>query len=127
MDPVSVLVAALLAGCSAGISDAASTAVRDAYAGLRDAVRRRLTARAGPHAPDAVDVVLADPIVECDLLKRMLSAAGIRPDDQVVAYAERLLQLTDPDGSASGKYVLDLRAAKGVQVGDQNSQTNYFS
>ena len=35
MDPVSLIVAALVAGVSAGVGDTATTAVKDAYQGLR--------------------------------------------------------------------------------------------
>jgi hypothetical protein len=38
-----------------------------------------------------------------------------------------LLALLDPTGTRAGKYMVDLRGAQGVQVGDHNTQTNTFS
>jgi hypothetical protein len=37
------------------------------------------------------------------------------------------MQQVDPDGSGSGKYLVDLRGASGVQVGDRNVQKNYWN
>jgi len=49
MTGVELIVAALAAGAAAGLTEATSGAIRDAYVGLRDAVRRRLAgSSAGP-------------------------------------------------------------------------------
>jgi hypothetical protein len=47
MDPVALIVTALASGAALGVSDAASTAVTDAYGELKALVRRRLAARSG--------------------------------------------------------------------------------
>lgn len=124
MEPISLVIAALLAGFTAGISSSVSTAVTDAYAGLRNVLRQRLE-RAPGHGPVNVDAVLANPVTGRDQLERMLAAANISPDEQVIEYALRVLRLVDPDGAAAGPN-LDLRGAKGVQIGDKNHMTNYF-
>jgi|ERR1700683_3206844 hypothetical protein len=122
MDPVSVLVAALLAGSAAGISGTASEAVHDAYAGLRDTIRRRLANR-GIDGVDGVDAALADPPAHRGELEGLLGAARVTPDDEMVALAWAVLRLADP----GGKYLVDVRGAQGVQIGDHNQQTNHFS
>jgi len=53
MDPITLIVTALAAGATLGISDMASSAIKDAYAGLKALVRKRLGGR-----PEA-DLVLA--------------------------------------------------------------------
>jgi len=118
VDPVTVIVAALGAGVSAGLTDTAGVAVRDAYEGLRDAVRRRL----GGGADGAIEAYAGDPGGQSERLTRLLSAAGAGQDAQIVAAARRLLELADP----AGKYDVDLREAKGVVVGDGNVQVNHF-
>lgn len=45
MDPISLIVGALASGAASGLTDSATAAVKDAYAGLRDLVRRRLAGR----------------------------------------------------------------------------------
>jgi hypothetical protein len=47
-------------------------------------------------------------------------------DREVEAAAKKLMAMVDPDGAAAGKYTVDLRGAQGVQVGEQNTQTNTF-
>jgi hypothetical protein len=45
VDPVSLIVAALAAGAVAGAQTTATDAVKDAYTGLKELVRRRLSGR----------------------------------------------------------------------------------
>ena len=123
---MSLVVAALLAGAGAGVSGAASAAVTDAYAGLRDLVRRRLGSRQ-PGAELVVDREHADSEAWEAELVPALTDAQIGRDRQVIAAAQHLLALVDPPGATAGKYAVDLREAKGVQVGDHNVQYNQFS
>ena len=53
MDPITLIVTALAAGAAVGITDTASSAIEDAYAGLKALVSKRLGRR-----PDA-ELVLA--------------------------------------------------------------------
>jgi hypothetical protein len=121
---VEVIVAALAAGAGAGTSDVAKAAVTDAYTGLRGALRRRLTGR--PQAEQALDAEETDPNVWQAHLGADLAEVGADHDEQVLAAARRLLDLVDPSGSTGGKYQIDVREAKGVQVGDHNTQHNTF-
>jgi hypothetical protein len=126
VEPVSLVVAALVAGATAGVSGAASTAVGDTYAGLKRLVAARLR-RWRPGSEQVLDRAAATPkALEAELVP-MLTAAGVAGDHAVLTAASQVLGLTDPEGAASGKYVVDLRAAKGVQVGDYNVQHNTFS
>ena len=61
------------------------------------------------------------------MLGEALTDSGATTDEQVIAAAQRLLELMNPAESAAGKYRVDLREAKGVQVGDHNTQHNTFS
>ena len=45
MDPITLIVTALAAGAALGITDTASSAIKDAYAGLKALVRKRLGSR----------------------------------------------------------------------------------
>jgi hypothetical protein len=121
LDPVTVIVAALVAGAATGATDTATTAVHDAYTALRDALRRRL-----PGRKTQLDPLLADPDANRQQLTRILEASGSAQDETLIAAAQHLLSLIDPGGVKAGKYVVDLRDAKGVQVGDNNIQINKF-
>lgn len=125
MDPISLIVAALAAGAVAGVSDTASTAVKDAYTGLRELVRCRLAGRA------AAEVALAEhenaPEVWRAPLVAELDGVAAGTDEAMVAAAQRVMAIVDEAGTRSGKYVVDLRGAQGVQVGDGNFQVNSFT
>ena len=124
MDPITLIVTALAAGAALGVKDAASSAVKDAYAGLKALAKRRLAGR-----PDA-EVVLARheqaPQTWQAPLLAELGEAGADRDRDLVAAAQALMNLLDQAGSRSGKYLVSVRDSQGVQVGDHNTQTNTF-
>jgi len=125
MDPITLIVAALAAGASLGITDTASSAIKDAYAALKVLVRKRLGGR-----PEA-ELVLAKheqaPQTWRAPLMAELDEAGAGRDADLVAAAEALMHLVDEAGARAGKYTVDVRGAQGVQIGDRNTQRNMFS
>lgn len=117
MDPVTLILTALAVGAGAGLKDTASSAVRDAYNGLKGLVRRKLAGREGG------ELVLArheqDPQVWDKPLAQELTAAGAGDDPDLVSAAQALMQLVDAAGSAAGKYRVsasDHSAAAGRDV-----------
>jgi len=124
MDPITLIVTALAAGAALGVKDAASSAVKDAYAGLKALAKRRLAGR-----PDA-EVVLARhehaPQTWQAPLLAELGEAGADRDRDLVAAAQALMNLVDAAGARAGKYTVDVRGAQGVQIGDHNRQDNVF-
>ena len=124
MDPITLIVTALAAGAALGVTDSASSAVKDAYAGLKALVRKRLVGH-----PDA-EVVLAGhekaPATWQAPLNAELAEAGADRDLDLVSAAQALMNLVDRAGARAGKYTVDVRGAQGVQIGDHNSQDNVF-
>jgi hypothetical protein len=121
VDPVTLVLTALAAGASAGLTGTATQGVSDAYTGLKGLLRRRLADR----DPEVLDAEETEPDAWRVRLGGQLAATDV--DDEVRAAAERLLAATDLAGSHTGKYTVDVREAKGVQVGDNNTQTNTFN
>lgn len=122
MDPVSLIITALVAGAAAGIGDSATDAVKEAYSVLK---RKLKGAFAGDAAAEvALDQHAEDPETWKAPLEKALKSHGAGEDEAVLEAARRLVELQDPEGAASGIY--DLRGAKGVSIGDHNIQTNYF-
>lgn len=125
VDPVSVIVTALAAGAAQGVSETASAAVKDAYAHLKDKVRGWFT-----ESPSH-ELVLAEheknPQTWQAPLQTALTETGAASDRGVIEAAQELMALLDAAGTQSGKYLVDLRTAQGVQVGDHNTQTNTFT
>lgn len=128
MDPVSLIVAALVAGVAAGTKDVAGAAVKDAYHALKDLVRRRLEAAKDPAATAVAPTALLAaheqrPETWRAPMEEALRAGGAADDADLVAAAQGLLRLADPEGAQRGKYTVDLRGAQGVQVGDGGTMT----
>jgi hypothetical protein len=125
MDPITLIVTALAAGAALGMRDTASSAVKDAYTGLKALTRKRLAAR-----PDG-ELVLARheqvPETWRASLMAELDQAGAGNDSGLVAAAEALMSLVDEAGARDGKYSADVRGAQGVQIGNHNTQHNVFS
>lgn len=124
MEPVSLIVAALAAGALAGSENIATKAVIDAYSGLRTLVRRRFSGR--PSGVVAMQQHELKPMQWGPALEAELVEARVDMDTEVVGAAERLMALLDPTGTRHGKYSVDMRGAKGVQLGDNNYQVNKF-
>lgn len=125
MDPISLIMGALAAGAASGLRESATGAVKDAYASLRNLVRRRIAGRRV--AQTALEEHEKAPHEWQAPLSAELVAVGTHTDAQIIAAAQRVMALVDEAGSASGKYRVDLSGAQGVQVGDHNIQTNTFA
>jgi hypothetical protein len=118
-----IIIAALIAGATAAAKDTAGQAVKDAYKGLKDLMKEKFKGDlfgqamvdAKPEDIKKAEVLLKDKIIE----------AGIDKDDKIIEKAQQIMKEEDPEGASTGKY--DLRGAKGVQLGNQNTQTNTFS
>jgi hypothetical protein len=124
MDPITLIVTALVAGAAQGITDDASAMVKDAFVRLKALVKKRLGG-----GPDA-EVVLAKheraPEIWQAPLMAELAEAGADRDRNLIAAAKALLDLIGEAGGGP-KYSVDVRGAQGVQVGDHNRQDNVFS
>jgi hypothetical protein len=125
MDPITLIVTALAAGAALGVKDAASSAVKDAYAGLKALITKRFGGRPG------AELVLAKheraPETWQAPLMAELGEVGADSDPDLVAAAQALMNLVDEAGARAGKYMVDVRGAQGVQVGEHNRQNNVFN
>lgn len=123
MDPITIIVGALIAGAAAGGSEAASAAVRDAYTALRNRIQR---AGADSETSIAIETNERDPGSNVAEIEAVIARHRLVEDLQVRAVAEALLEQLPADRVADAKNHIDLRHAKGVQVGDRNTQQNRF-
>jgi hypothetical protein len=124
MDPISLILAALVAGAGKGVGEAAATAVKDAYGGLRAGLRRVFAGK--PAAEYAVERYTSDPRGWKANLEVELRQAGADHDRALLEAAQLLMAHADPAGANAGKYSVNLAGAQGVQVGDHNTQSNDF-
>jgi hypothetical protein len=125
MDPITQIVTALVAGAASGTADAASSAVKEAYARLKALVAKRLGGR--PNAELVLTRHEEAPEVWRAPLIAELADAGADRDLDLVRAARALMTLVDEAGARAGKYTVDVQGAQGVQVGDRTRQENVFN
>ncbi|MGK5738903.1 hypothetical protein [Micromonospora sp. URMC 103] len=120
MSNVELIVAALGAGATAGLTDTASLAVKDAYAGLKRLLRPWMRGE----ARQALEANETEPEVWDARIGQELTSSGAAEEEEILAAARRLLALANT--KTGGKYQVNASQANGVQVGDSNTQTNNF-
>lgn len=108
MDPVTFIVMALAGGASAGLTDAVSQGIKDAYVGLKSLVLHRVKDQ--PAGEVAVIEHEKDPDTWSTPLAKTLTNAGADQDPELVTAAERLMALLDPAGAQAGKYTVNIAA-----------------
>jgi hypothetical protein len=120
MDPITVtIVSAIAAGATAGASEVATSAIKDAYTGLK-----RLIVDGYRNVAPFVDAVEADPASkpEQTVLAKQLDQAGAAKDDELKAAAQVLLDAVDELRAKPGATVLFdfgvLHRARNVELED---------
>jgi hypothetical protein len=115
MDPVSFVVAAVVAGAATGLKDQAAQAVKDAY----NALKRLLT---DTHHVDVAAVERKpDSVAKQASLKEDLGDSGAAGDPEVVEAANRLVQEVrthDPAGARAVGVDLDDVSAEYIHIRD---------
>ena len=126
MDPVSIIVAALVAGAATGATKVAGEAIGDAYQGFKGLLKKLFRRNGDPDADRTVDELSKDPKDNEDALRAKLEEHKAGDDSELVEAARELLAKADPAGYQSGKYNVTVTGGQGVQVGSGNTQTNNF-
>ena len=112
------------AGAIAATKDVAGTAFKDAYEGLKALIKKKFAEQGKDDPSTIIEKFEKKPEVTKPLLEDELKEAGLEKDEEILKAAEAVMVKKDPEGASTGKY--DFRGAKGVQVGDYNTQTNNF-
>jgi len=102
MDPLSLIVTALLAGASAGMAEVTTEGVKDAYQALVSRLRRSFAGRA--QAETALVEYEKNPEVWETPLRHELARVGADKDEELVAAAQDLLARIDPEQAQAGRF-----------------------
>jgi hypothetical protein len=126
MDPVSLIIAAVLTGAAAGASKTADQSVSDAYGYLKGLIRRRLKDAQEPET--ALASIEIEPEAWKEPLKAAIVRAGASDDEEIVETARRLLSLANPGQQADGKYSVQIAGnVQGLVQGDHAHVDMNFS
>jgi hypothetical protein len=114
MEPISLILAALLAGAA----KAAGDAVPDAYKGLKTLIKRKFDSQGKSDLATILDKYEEKPEKTKPLLEDELIEVGADKDEEIIKAAQELLKQIKPEESASGKYKINVAGdIKGI-VGD---------
>ena len=131
MEPITLILAALAAGATAGVLEGLKGEVKEkakaGYRKLHDLVSARFRAAGTANGEAVLAEYEADPESFEKGLGRKLAEADAGQDETLLAAAKALLELVDQQGARSGKYNVTVTDSKGVQVGDYGTQTNTFT
>jgi len=119
MEPISLIIAALVAATA----EVAVEAAPDAYNALKTLIKRKFAGE--PKAEMVWEEYETAPQIYEAPLKQKLIEAGVDQDEDIIKAAEELLKQLKPEEFAAGKYNTEFQAeVKVAQIGDGNTQTN---
>jgi hypothetical protein len=127
MDPISLVVAALVAGLTAGVTDTAKTAVLDMYQALKARLMPKV--ESNEDAQSALVALEKKPDSEGRqlALKEELTSLQIEKDTELIHLAQAFLEQMDQKGAQAGKYVITIQNAQGTVIGDKNTVRQNFT
>ena len=125
MDPISLILTALLTGATAALSETAGQVIKESYQRLKTLLHQRLAGQ--PVAQVALDGYEKKPEVWKAPLAEQLQAAGVSQDRCVIEAAQALLQALHPQEAAQGKYAVQISGqVQGFAQGDAQSVQMHF-
>lgn len=126
MDPVTLVVSALLGGLTAGLTDTAKAATKDIYDALKSHLMKK--AEKNEDAQDAIAKIEKQPDSKArqELLKEELGKLSLDNDEELLKLAQSLLDALKESGDKSGKYNVDVQSSQGIVVGDNANVTQNF-
>lgn len=134
MDPISLIVGALVAGASSALKDTTNQMVKDAYQALKCLVIQHWKSKMKDDVKteDKVGMLFEelerDPESFKKPLERKLNEIMPHPDTTLINQAQKLEKLLKEAGYFPGKYAVATGSNnQGVQIGDDNTQTNTFN
>lgn len=111
MEPVSLILQALVTG----VAKAASDAAPDVYKALKELIKRKFAGE--PKAEVVLEEHEKDPEAYKVPLTKKLVEAGADKDEEIIKKAQELLKLANPQEAAQGRYNIKAEQIKGI-VGD---------
>lgn len=125
MDPATLIVAALTAGITEAAKGTVSDAVKASYQNLKKLVQDKFGGR--QEAQVALRQLEKKPDTWKEAVKGELVEARLDQDKEVIALAQELLSLVDPQNTAIGKYNVQIAGdVKGFVQGDNANVTMNF-
>lgn len=135
MEPISIIVGALVAGASTALKETANQSVKDAYQGLKSLViqhwKSRIETSDQTKENEAKEFLVNlenDPAGFQNSLKSKLNEIMPQPEVVLIDQAKQLEQLLNKLGYDTEQYNVSIgNDNKGIQIGNDNTQNNTFN
>ncbi len=125
MDDLNLILTALATGAATGLQQTAGTAIKEAYNGLKALIQHKFANQ--PKAQAALVDYEDDPDTYEKPLRKALSANHLEEDDEILAAAQRLITLVQPQQAGMGKYTIqNTGSVQGQVIGDHANVTQHF-
>jgi hypothetical protein len=126
MDQVSLILTALASGATAGLKDSTSIALKDSYNGLKTLIQHKFTGKS--KSETALSLYVDDPLTNEKPLREALEEVQVEQDQEIIEAAQRLLALTQPQQTSTGKYNIQITGnVQGYAQGDYQRVDMHFN
>jgi hypothetical protein len=126
MDPVSLIVTAVVAGLAAGAGEVAKAGIKDAYDLFMARLRSKVTGHEDAQAALSGVEKKPDSAGRQATLKEELEAIGAADDKDLVSLAQDVLRKLDEPGAQAGKYNITISGGQGFVIGDYAKVEQHF-
>ncbi|MEA5509546.1 hypothetical protein VB715_07200 [Crocosphaera sp. UHCC 0190] len=119
MDPVSIILSALVAGGAKTAGDVA----QDAYNGLKALIKRKFESQGKSDSATILDKYEQKPEKTKALLEDELTEVGADQDEEIIKAAQKLLEQLKPQEAAEGKFNVKISGGTVQGLTQQNTGT----
>jgi uncharacterized protein YmfQ (DUF2313 family) len=126
MEPISLIVAAIVAGLTAAATDVTKTTVKDTYDLFRSRLKKKVEGK--EDAQEALAAVEKRPDSEARqaVLKEELAGLDVTNDEELLRLAQAVMEKVDEPGSQAGKYNIRISGGQGFVIGDHAKVEQHF-
>jgi len=119
MDPISLILSALIAGAA----KASGGVAQDAYDGLKALIKRKFESQDKSDSSSLLDKYEQKPEKTRPLLEDELTEAGLDKDEEVIKLAQKLMEQVNPQEAAEGKFNIQISGGTVQGLTQQNTGT----
>ncbi|MEH2061248.1 MAG: hypothetical protein V7K50_03095 [Nostoc sp.] len=119
MDPISLILAALVAGAKT----AGGAVAQDAYNGLKALIKHKFESQGKSDSATILDKYEQKPEKTKALLEDELTEAGADKDEEIIKLAQKLMKQLHPQEAAEGKFSVQISGGTVQGLTQQNTGT----
>ncbi len=119
MDPISLILTALVAGAA----KTAGSVAQDAYNGLKALIKHKFESQGKSASVTILDMYEQKPEVTKPLLASELTEVGADKDEEIIKLAQKLMEQLNPQEAAEGQFRVQISGGTVQGLTQQNTGT----